>query len=250
MRKIKHLSCHWGSWSQRGLRTSDSSFWHIHTAGNSHFLFVFCPYFFLNCLIFLQNFVAKIFACPLAVFIVFSHNFLSKPHPTLAILCKERNYRPVPIAPCPATSNQTQISLPSSHLWQQIQPIMSLPCLPMRYLLYLPTCSASEFVCSHLYAHQSISYASGFAFIRCIPHLLTCNSISLQGRFFPLETTNDYSARSASLVIYSTSIYLFLQQVPEGRGFSSLPCTELVIENAATIISHMTMTSATQLCCN
>lgn len=47
---------------------------------------------------------------------------------------------------------------------------MSLPCLYTRYfLLYLSTGSASEFVCSHLYARQSILYASGFAFLRCIP---------------------------------------------------------------------------------
>lgn len=54
-----------------------------------------------------------------------------------------------------------------------------LPCLYTRYLLlYLSTCSASEFVCSHLYACQSISYASGFAFIRCSPRPLAFCSIS------------------------------------------------------------------------
>ena len=65
---------------------------------------------------------------------------------------------------------------------------MSLPCLYTSYLLlYLSTCSASEFVYSHLYTCQPISRASRFVIIRCIPHPSPFIQSALQDRYFPLK---------------------------------------------------------------
>lgn len=104
---------------------------------------------------------------------------------------------------------------------------MSLPCLCLCIFHFihpraLPQ-NFSEFICSPPCACKS-NLSSGFAFIKCIPHPLAFYSISPTRQILSVKATNDSSARSASLIIYLTYIYLFLQQVPESRGFSSVPC--------------------------
>lgn len=105
------------------------------------------------------------------------------------------------------------------------QAFVPLPSLCIFYFIYPHTLpqNFSEFFCSSLCTCQS-SLSSGFAFIKCIPHPLAFHSISPTRQIFSIKGTNDSSARSASLIIYLTYIYLFLQQVPESRGFSSVPC--------------------------
>lgn len=219
MRKIKHLSCHWVSRSLCRLRTSDSFFWHIHTAVSTHFLLGFFspPQFFLKKYpIFLQSFVAKTFACPLAVFIF--DNLPSKPRPTVAIFAKSIiNALPPPR------------SLPSHHLTRYLL----LYLYHTRYLLlYLSTRSASEFlrICSFTSFCLSVHLlSSGFAFIRRIPRppWPFIQSISPARHSFLEKPQTTTPQDLASLVICSTYINLFIQQVPEGRGFSSAPCAEL-----------------------
>lgn len=140
-------------------------------------------------------------------------NLSSKPHPRAAIS---------PLTPYPAAIIPTSFSPP-----HKPQAFMSLPsqCLCIFYFIYpqvLPQ-NDSEFICSPLRACQS-NLSRGFGFIKCIPHLLAFYSISPTRQILSVKATNDSSVRSASLIIHLTYIYLFLQQVPESRGFSSVPC--------------------------
>lgn len=141
----------------------------------------------------------------------FFEDFSSKLHPTAATF---------PFRPYPPAITPTSLSPPHNP-----QAFVPLPSLWIFYFIYphsLPQ-SFSEFICSPLCSCQS-SLSSGFAFIKCIPHPLAFYSTSSTRQILSLTSTNDSSARSASLIIYLTYIYLFLQQVPESRGFSSVPC--------------------------
>lgn len=152
--------------------------------------------------------MAKIFVCPLAVFILttFPANLIPQ------LQCSPQS------AP---SSNLTHIFSPP----HKPQAFVPLPSLCSFYFIYPHTLpqNFSEFICSLLCTCQS-SLSSGFAFIKCIPHPLAFYSINLTRQILSIKGTNDSSARSASLIIYLTYIYLFLQQVPESRGFSSVPC--------------------------
>lgn len=118
---------------------------------------------------------------------------------------------------------------------------MSLPCLCLCIFHFIHPQALphnfSEFICSPPCACQS-NLSSGFAFIKCIPHPLAFYSISPTRQILSVKATNDSSARSASLIIYLTYIYLFLQQVPESRGFSSVPCHLKTLPLSATSQWH------------
>lgn len=159
-------------------------------------------------MIFLQKFVAKIFVCPLAVLIF--DNFSSKPHPTAAIF--PLNLHPAAIIP-------TSLSPP-----HKPQPLyLCLPCVCESFVSFILMLSLRISQNSSAPLFQS-NLSSGFAFIKFIPHPLPFYSISPARQILSVKATNDSSARSASLIIHLTYIYLFLQQVPESRGFSSVPC--------------------------
>lgn len=213
MRKIKRLSCHWGSLSQCTLRTLESSLWHIHTSLSTGFLCFFSPPQLWGCffkyITFLQKFVAKIFVCPLPLLIF--DNFSSKPHPTAAIF---------PLHLYSAAIIPTSLSPP-----HKPQPLfLCPPCVCVSFVSFILTlCPRNSQNSSALCTFQS-NVSSGFAFFKCIPHSLAFYSISPTRQILPVKATNDSSARSASLIIYLTYIYLFLHGVPESRGFISVPC--------------------------
>lgn len=171
--------------------------------------------------------MAKIFVHPLAVLIF--DNLSSKPHPTAAI--SPLNLHPAAITPTsfPLLTNPRPLCL--YHV-----------CV---FLFHLSSPSQnSEFLRIHLFPslHCQSSLSSGVAFMKCIPHPFAFYSISPTGQIL---SVNDSSARSASLIIDFTHIYLFLQQVPESRGFSSVPC-HLKHSHYQPLHNDMAAT----LCCN
>lgn len=165
MRKIKHLSCHQGSRSQCTLRNSDSSFWHTHTAVTTHLFLFFLHHNFLKTTYFSVK-LSWVKCSSILWLFWFLTTFPANPIPQSA-----KSINP------PSLSAQTRVlhqSYPSfSALHPPLVAKVSLPCLYARYhLLCLPTGTTWEFLCSHLYARQSISYSSGFAFMRRPPCLL------------------------------------------------------------------------------
>lgn len=138
MRKIKHLSCHWGSLSQSTLRTLESSLWYIHTALSTDSIGFFSPPqfgIFLKYVIFLQKLVAKIFVHPLAVLIF--DNLSSKPLPTAAI--SPPNLHPAAITP-------TSFPTPHKPLYASAMSVYFCFIYPHP----LKTENFSEFICSPL----------------------------------------------------------------------------------------------------